>query len=601
MVGLSLFTRARSRSRSANAATENQLLAAHEQQQRFSTSTDKKRVEPVVDDSENTYPNRGQTLGSAKRQKTTSSSSGAAGIMSAFSSGFMKKISFGKSKSTDEKLDCDDDVSAAVATTNQKYQEGCYVATKYGTAIVLQFRDEDDMYVLRMVYNAVAYFHTDSVVREIKCMVGDRWLIDVVVGVGMATVEHYYVDQDKYSIALDWRWDDDHVWRMKATTKMFDIPTPATATLKSRAAAARDVVSKTIGDGYSSFRMSSVAAWRPSTTSYTSLIRMTSSGVKPPTPIWSTLFGEGRLLSVRAADHIATVTFVGMHGAVAYLERSAYIDLAFGTGDAIVTIYGAGRVVAIRGGTTFEIQLVHGATLYTTSPAAILAKKTAPVAAATSTYFKMPSALPKFQLPSLPAAAATRKDKYAVGDKLRSVFGAATIVAARPDVFECALDGAMLYVPVSQMETTFPEALNPSRLGKLYEKTKEWHVFSSTTMLSSAHALKASVKSTLDSAFKKGPRFAMDERVLCPKFGSGFVVGVRHDGVYVVKLRKLRIVAYFHEHELKPFPYEKATHVIVGEKMVPVPMEVYQATNKKSRSTIIKESMASQHVRASLQ
>ena len=56
----------------------------------------------------------------------------------------------------------------------RRYPEGTYVATKYGTAIVLQFRDEDDMYVVRMVYNAVAYFHADSIVREIKCMVGDR-------------------------------------------------------------------------------------------------------------------------------------------------------------------------------------------------------------------------------------------------------------------------------------------------------------------------------------------------------------------------------------------------------------------------------------------
>ncbi|ETV96248.1 hypothetical protein, variant [Aphanomyces invadans] len=465
--------------------------------------------------------------------------------------------------------------------------------------------------------------------------------------VGMATVEHYYVDEDKYSIALDWRWDDDHVWRMKATTKMFDIPTPASATLASRATAARELVSKTIGDSYSSTaqRMSSVSSWRPSHSSYASLMRLNASSASTAkaVPVWSPVFGEGRLEAI-ADSQVAQIRFLRC-GAVGYLQPRTYTPLDFATGDRIATVYGVGHVVAVlmssgHSGPVYHIQLsLHNSMLYTVNPSSILAKKVSAASLPSSSYsFKLPSyssTLPKFHLPSMPqgavpsvlsGASSKRTEKYMVGDVLRSpTFGLVTITAIGPsnasddDVVTCSLDNfglhtatavssAKLYVALSQMEATFPDGVIPARrtLTSLYEKTKQ-AVYTSSTMLSSANGvLKAqamSVKSTLEdlAAFKKGPKFAIDQRVLCPLFGSGFVMGIRDDGVYIVGLRKLRITAYFAEDVLKPFPYDRATHVIIGDRSLPVPMEVYQATNKMSRSAIIRESIAAQaHVRATL-
>ncbi|RHY27163.1 hypothetical protein DYB32_006999 [Aphanomyces invadans] len=603
MVGLNLFARATSRSRTANAGSENQMLAEEPSFSKSVTSSNKRLDSVSDDDSENPLHN--------KRQKTAATTN----LMSAFSSNLLKKITFNKSRIV------------------ERYPDGCYVATKYGTAIVLQYREAERMYVLRMVYNAVSFFHASAVVREIKCMVGDR-------------VKTKW-DEDKYSIALDWRWDDDHVWRMKATTKMFDIPTPASATLASRATAARELVSKTIGDSYSSTaqRMSSVSSWRPSHSSYASLMRLNASSASTAkaVPVWSPVFGEGRLEAI-ADSQVAQIRFLRC-GAVGYLQPRTYTPLDFATGDRIATVYGVGHVVAVlmssgHSGPVYHIQLsLHNSMLYTVNPSSILAKKVSAASLPSSSYsFKLPSyssTLPKFHLPSMPqgavpsvlsGASSKRTEKYMVGDVLRSpTFGLVTITAIGPsnasddDVVTCSLDNfglhtatavssAKLYVALSQMEATFPDGVIPARrtLTSLYEKTKQ-AVYTSSTMLSSANGvLKAqamSVKSTLEdlAAFKKGPKFAIDQRVLCPLFGSGFVMGIRDDGVYIVGLRKLRITAYFAEDVLKPFPYDRATHVIIGDRSLPVPMEVYQATNKMSRSAIIRESIAAQaHVRATL-
>ncbi len=100
----------------------------------------------------------------------------------------------------------------------------------------------------------------------------------------------------------------------------------------------------------------------------------------------------------------------------------------------------------------------------------------------------------------------------------------------------------------------------------------------------------------------------MNERVLCGAFGSGFVIDVvirddqrtTVDYCYQVKLRKLNIVAYFQESALRAFPYHKATHVIVGQKLISI--DAYQTQVKKSRSDIIKSSItASQTVAAAAQ
>ncbi|CAH0473458.1 unnamed protein product [Peronospora belbahrii] len=89
-----------------------------------------------------------------------------------------------------------------------KYRRGTCVATIFGTGIVLDVRIEDGFYVIQLVPKSIAYLLEDTIIREIKSIVGER----VKTRWGMATVEQYYIDDDMYSIALDWRWDDEHVW-----------------------------------------------------------------------------------------------------------------------------------------------------------------------------------------------------------------------------------------------------------------------------------------------------------------------------------------------------------------------------------------------------
>lgn len=99
-----------------------------------------------------------------------------------------------------------------------KARRGMCVATTFGTGTVLDVRLDDGFYVVQLVPKSIAYLREDTIIREVKSVVGER----VKTRWGMATVEQYYVEEDMYSIALDWRWDDEHVWRMKATTKKFE-------------------------------------------------------------------------------------------------------------------------------------------------------------------------------------------------------------------------------------------------------------------------------------------------------------------------------------------------------------------------------------------
>ncbi|KDO22451.1 hypothetical protein SPRG_12732 [Saprolegnia parasitica CBS 223.65] len=485
------------------------------------------------------------------------------------------------------------------------FPNGTVVATKYGTALILEYRPDDRMYVVKTFWHATAYFNAETVVREVKCMIGDR----VKTRWGLATVESYYLDDDMYGIALDWRWDDDHVWRMKATTKMF---TPIGKT-KSRAQLTKELMQKTAAVGYSSLRTSTSTLRSSTSSSYNSLVtRMsysmsaTTSSPKPQDDgpkhaVW-TPFGEGRVLGIRASDGMAKVQL--RSGPTAFLLATSLEPLGFGTTDHVATIFGDGYISDYRHtDTTYTVVLAtSGATLYTQSLESLLKPSPSSTTAHATTNVTATSLFKS--LPKVPFAApklftsVSRKEKYAVGDRLKSQFGTVVVTEyrAEDDVFVCLMDATaagVLYVSGSNMESMFPDALNPTKMTALLQMTVQATKSLQTTTVQSASVLQKTVMDKWEASQKKKPKFAVDDRVLCGVFGSGFVLDVHAEtSVYHVKLRKLGIEGHFHEAALRPFPYDRATHVIVGEKHTSVPMEAYQAQHKKSRSEIIKSSMA---------
>ncbi|OQR93992.1 hypothetical protein ACHHYP_01977 [Achlya hypogyna] len=530
----------------------------------------------------------------------------------ASTSGYMyKKLSF---RPTPDKAHEGDEQDWESEPADSIFAPGTVVATKYGTAVVLEYRPHDHFYVVKTFWHATAFFNAETVVREVVCMIGDR----VKTRWGMATVENYYLDDDMYGIALDWRWDDDHVWRMKATTKMFTL---VAKNPKSRAQITKELMQKTAAVGYSSLRTSTSSLRSSTSSSYSSLVTKMASisttiapspkpqqDVKPRVAVW-TPYGEGRVLGVRAADGMAKVKLRA--GAVAYMLATSLEPLPYGTTDFVATIFGDGYVSSYRHSDTMYTVVVGspGITLFTCNITSLLPPATPPVAAPTvaasllKALPKVPFSAPKmFQsLPAgLPASLpSARKDKYVVGDRLRSKFGTATIMFHRADddVFGCALDSApsMLFVPGANMDSVFTDALNPTKMTALLQMTFQATKSLQTSTVQSATVLQKTVKDKWEASLKKRPKFAVDDRVLCGAFGSGFVLDARPDGgsyVYHVKLRKLGIEGHFHESALRHFPYDRATHVIVGEKHVSVPMEAYQEQYKKSRSEIIKDSMA---------
>lgn len=156
-------------------------------------------------------------------------------------------------------------------TVPSRLRRGACVSTKFGTGTLLDMRQDDGFYVVQLVPKTIAYLREEQVIREIKSVVGER----VKTRWGLATVEQYYVEEDMYSIALDWRWDDDHVWRMKATTKKFE-------KLHSRGSIMQNMqfTKNKLFEGYSSIRESTSSGYatvvaKLNTTS-------TASGTSPP-------------------------------------------------------------------------------------------------------------------------------------------------------------------------------------------------------------------------------------------------------------------------------------------------------------------------------
>ncbi|OQR81738.1 hypothetical protein THRCLA_11454, partial [Thraustotheca clavata] len=520
---------------------------------------------------------------------------------SAFASTY-KKLSFHVSPS--RTATSDDEFEADM---DGVYPNGTIVATKYGTAIVLEYRPDDKIYVCKTFWHATAYFNPETIVREVVCMIGDR----VKTKWGMATVESYYLNDDMYGIALDWRWDDDHVWRMKATTKMFEL---IEKNPKSRAQITKELMQKTASVGYSSLRsstsngyntlvnkMASMSNTLPSLVSSPRLEEMTKPATKP---VW-TPYGEGRVIGHRDSDGMAKVKL--RSGAIVFLMATSLESLPYGTSDPISTIYGDGYVSSYRhSDTMYTLSIGTPGVDFFTRDIHSIVKPSAPKETGVSSIFKsFPKVPAKFSTPkmfqSLPSVP-LKRDKFAIGDHLKCQFGSATITDYRPndDVYVCVLNtmvGAppVMYIASGQMDTVFPESLNPTALGSLLQMTYHATKTLQTSTVQSANVLQKTVKDKWESSQKKRNKYSIDERVLCGAFGSGFVLNFRsdeHSFIYQVKLRKMAIMGYFQESSIRPFPYERATHVLVGEKHISVPMEAYQSQYKTSRSDIIKNSIA---------
>ncbi|KAL4176875.1 hypothetical protein KRP22_001812 [Phytophthora ramorum] len=405
--------------------------------------------------------------------------------------------------------------------TTFKARRGMCVATTFGTGTVLDVRLEDGFYVVQLVPKSVAYLREETIIREIKSVVGER----VKTRWGMATVEQYYVEEDMYSIALDWRWDDEHVWRMKATTKKFDKVHPRGTLIQN--------TKNRLFEGYSSLRES--VGSKLNTTGKSFAVNTKHDAVqqadlgKAQTP-----FGVCTVLEVRTDKFFVVKTPCG---ATAYLNADSVRMLGrrthFVKGDRVDTPFGPGHVVHFR-----EEDETYAVVLETQSGQSPLLFIN-DVHAETDLTYAPATATRLSSILNL-----TRTSMMNAGERMRS----ASVAGNLP---------------------TLPANL-PTLPGNL-------------PTLSSVKA-KVSTMATIKMA-PKG-KFHKEERVLTT-FGSGFVVEARpQDKIYQVYLRRLKFSGYFHESSLAPFPYERVTHFVVDGRTVPAPPIPKNATEFKRRAVI---------------
>ncbi|CAH0519269.1 unnamed protein product [Peronospora belbahrii] len=404
-----------------------------------------------------------------------------------------------------------------------KYRRGTCVATIFGTGIVLDVRIEDGFYVIQLVPKSIAYLLEDTIIREIKSIVGER----VKTRWGMATVEQYYIDDDMYSIALDWRWDDEHVWRMKATTKKFE-------KINSRGTLIQNTKNR-LFEGYSSLRESVGSKLNTTTKSFavnTKHDALTNLD-KAQTP-----FGVCTVLEVRP-DKL----FVGETpcGATAYLNAESVRILGrrthFASGDRVDTPFGPGLIGHFRDDDeTYAVEL-EVSPLAGQSPLLFISDVHA------ESNLTLAPAASNTRLSSI--LNLTRASMINAGERMRSASVAA---------------GGLPTLPANL----------PALPGNL-------------PTLSSVKA-KVSTMATIKMTSKA--KFHKDERVLT-MFGSGFIVEARaQEKIYLVNLRRLKFSGYFHESSLARFPYERVTHFVVDGRTVPAPPIPKNASGYKRRAVI---------------
>ncbi|KAI9979794.1 hypothetical protein PInf_027864 [Phytophthora infestans] len=401
-------------------------------------------------------------------------------------------------------------------------RRGMCVATTFGTGAVLDVRNDDGFVVVQLVPKSIAYLREETIIREIKSVVGER----VKTRWGMATVEQYYVEEDMYSIALDWRWDDEHVWRMKATTKKFEKIHPRGTLIQN--------TKNRLFEGYSSLRES---VGSKLITSKSVAVNTKHDAVEQPDlGKAQTPFGVCTVLEVRTDKFFVVKTPIG---ATAYLNADSVRMLGrrthFVSGDRVNTPYGAGHIAHFR-----EEDETYAVELEAPSSAGQLPLLFISDVHAETDLTYAPAATRLSSILNI-----TRTSMMNAGERMRSASVAAGGLPALP-------------------------ANLPALPGGL-------------PTLSSVKA-RVSTMTTIKMA-PKG-KFHKDERVLT-SFGSGFVVEARpQDKIYHVNLRRLKFSGYFHEASLAPFPYERVTHFVVDGRTVPAPPIPKNASDYKRRAVI---------------
>ncbi|TYZ61030.1 hypothetical protein PybrP1_012119 [[Pythium] brassicae (nom. inval.)] len=286
-----------------------------------------------------------------------------------------------------------------------KARRGACVATKFGTGVVLDVRLDDGFYIVQLVPKSVAYLREDAIVREIKSVVGER----VKTRWGLATVEQYYVEDDMYSIALDWRWDDEHVWRMKATTKKFEKIAPRGSIMQN--------TRNMLFEGYSSIRDST-------STGYANVVARLNTPAAPKKPAAAqspgkalTPFGVCTVLEVRADKVFVVKTPSGatafVHADSVKLQQQRRTH--FTAGDRVKTPFGLGEVLSFRDADEmYEVKLE----LTAPSPALAPTLYISDVNAETQLTFASSSGAPNNRLSSI--LTLTRNSVFSAGATVKA-------------------------------------------------------------------------------------------------------------------------------------------------------------------------------------
>ncbi|CCI50512.1 hypothetical protein ABG067_001430 [Albugo candida] len=383
------------------------------------------------------------------------------------------------------------------------YSRKACVMTTFGTGTIQDHLSKENIYVIQVVALGTAYLQPSQILREIKAVVGER----VRTRWGYALIEHYYVDGDMYGLAFDWRWDNEHVWKMKASRNKFErIPTTAIG----QTVQLMQHTKKHLFNGVTSIRESSYA---------NKMYRMAKAKRK-----------KMECESISAGKDPSAPNFnLDLEDCVA------------------VTAFGLATVRKVRDSNKiFILEYSQNVTGYFQADTVELQRR---------------QFLQTWNNVRKQSASSQLDGKHFIGLTSMKLLNVNADDADTPT----AVNTGML-----KLENDITNGQR--RLSSFISKTKQSMVSASVSARASATGHMTNIAQNMSAVVAASSksttghqRFHLGERVLASYFGSGRIQKYRpSDCIYTILLRRSQKIGFFHESSLRPFPYDKVTHLTIN-------------------------------------
>nr|CCA23222.1 conserved hypothetical protein [Albugo laibachii Nc14] len=394
-------------------------------------------------------------------------------------------------------------------TYSGHYSRKTCVMTTFGTGTIQDHLSNENVYVIQLVPSGTAYLQPGHIIREIKAIIGER----VRTRWGCALIEHYYVEGDMYGLAFDWRWDNEHVWKMKASRNKFE-KIPITAI--GQTVQLMQHTKNHLFNGVTSIRESS----------YANKMYSKAKAKKKKMKCDSTLAGD---------DSGAPNSVLGLKDCVA------------------VTAFGLATVREVCDwNKIFVLEYSQNVTGYFQADTVELQRHE---------FLQSRNSIRE------QSDKGRIDNKHSIGLTNRNLLNVNTDHLESTSIVKAAMPKQEndLMSRQRRLSSFITRTKQSMILASASARASATGHMTNIAQNMSAVVVASHKSITAQQKFHTG------ERVLVSYFGSGCIQDYRQsDHIYTILLRRIQRIGFFHEASLKIFPYDKVPHVAINGTTVPV-------------------------------